>query len=313
MSSTDIRAHLRILVWPAERPVPQAVLAQLAAEGHQIDLAASADAARRQIQLGLVDLAVVDPGLFADEPALRHAADELAIVLQAPDDQAFGSAAAWMRALESGAQDILLPGDWALPGAARRLQAACKRHHLARVARRAYATDLATGLPHQQQLLEHMSHLLALREREPAPMALLVLRIEGFATTAAELGEEAAGALRRKVAVRLRSGLRASDVVAAIGSDSFAVLLAWIDAAADVDGVCAKLVSAVQRPFSVAGHPVALAVSVGLSRYPDDGKDAPSLLQMAVAQAARLPGQGRAGFVNRVERGAVPAANDESA
>jgi hypothetical protein len=33
----------------------------------------------------------------------------------------------------------------------------------------------------------------------------------------------------RKVAVRLRSGLRASDVVASVGSDTFAVLLAWID------------------------------------------------------------------------------------
>ena len=39
-------------------------------------------------------------------------------------------------------------------------------------ARKAYATDLETGLPHQQQLIEHMSHLLALREREPAATRL---------------------------------------------------------------------------------------------------------------------------------------------
>ena len=104
---------------------------------------------------------------------------------------------------------------------------------LERAARKAYATDLATGLPNHAQLLEHMTHLLALREREPAPMALLVLRIEGLSTTEAALGAEAANVLRRKVAVRLRAGLRASDVVASIGADAFAVLLAWIDAPAD--------------------------------------------------------------------------------
>ena len=47
--------------------------------------------------------------------------------------------------------------------------------------------------------------------------------------------------LRRKVAVRLRSGLRASDVVAAVGTDTFAVLLAWIEEADDAQRVADKL------------------------------------------------------------------------
>jgi hypothetical protein len=37
-------------------------------------------------------------------------------------------------------------------------------------------------------------------------MALIVLRIEGLAATEARLGTESANVLRRKVAVRLRSG-----------------------------------------------------------------------------------------------------------
>ena len=61
-------------------------------------------------------------------------------------------------------------------------------------------------------------------------MALIVLRIGGLARTAEQLGAEAANVLRRKAAVRLRAGLRASDVVASIGNDAFAVLLAWMDA-----------------------------------------------------------------------------------
>ena len=72
-------------------------------------------------------------------------------------------------------------------------------------------------------------------------MALLALRIEGLAATEARLGTESANVLRRKVAVRLRSGLRASDVVASVGVDSFAVLLAWIDDAGDAEGLVERL------------------------------------------------------------------------
>ncbi|MBU6260120.1 MAG: hypothetical protein KGO01_17035, partial [Burkholderiales bacterium] len=56
----------------------------------------------------------------------------------------------------------------------RALRHAVMRKRVERSARTAYATDLATGLPHQAQLIEHMTQLLALREREPAPMVLLV-------------------------------------------------------------------------------------------------------------------------------------------
>ena len=52
------------------------------------------------------------------------------------------------------------------------------------------------------------------REREPAPMALVVLRIEGLATAASRLGPESANVLRRKVAVRLRANLRPIGLLA---------------------------------------------------------------------------------------------------
>jgi diguanylate cyclase (GGDEF)-like protein len=138
-----------------------------------------------------------------------------------------------------------------------------------------------------------------------------VLRIEGLSTTEAALGAEAANVLRRKVAVRLRAGLRASDVVASIGADAFAVLLAWIDAPADGMRVASKLAQSLQQTFNVAGQDQAVAVSVGVSQYPEHGNQAEALLRRAIGQATGAAAVGRAGFANRVERGATPAANDE--
>ncbi len=213
--------------------------------------------------------------------------------------------------LQRGVEAIIAPPDGAT--LLRTLRHAVERKRIERAARTAYATDLATGLPHQAQLVEHMTQLLALREREPAPMVLLVLRVDGFAQAAARLGVEAGNVLRRKVAVRLRSGLRASDVVAAIGPDAFGVLLGRLEAKADGERVAAKLVRSLQQPIAVAGQPCSVAAVVGLAMYPEHGKDAESLLKRASAQAGSVATLGAAGFGSAVHRIGAAAANDEGA
>ncbi len=237
-------------------------------------------------------------------PALSRAVLEAAVVVAVPEPVTADA----VRLLQLGVQDVL-PLREAKPEAlARALRLAVERKRLERAARKAYATDLSTGLPNHAQLMEHMSHLLALREREPAAMALLALRIDGLAVTEARLGTEAANVLRRKVAVRLRSGLRASDVVASVGIDSFVVLLAWIDDPANADRVAGKLVQSLQRPFTVAGQDVAVAVSLGVAQYPQHGKEAETLLRRALSQAGEARLLGRPGLS---PRGGAAAANDE--
>ena len=237
-------------------------------------------------------------------PGLSRAVLDSAVLVAAPEPTCQDA----VRLLQQGVQDVLPLREVSPEVLARAARLAVERKRLQRTARRAYATDLSTGLPNHAQLMEHMSHLLALREREPAAMALLVLRIDGLAATEARLGTEAANVLRRKVAVRLRSGLRASDVVASVGVDTFAVLLAWIDEAANGDRVASKLAQSLQRPFSVAGQDVAVAVSLGVAQYPVHGKEAEALLRRALSQAGESPVVGRAGLGSR---GGPAAANDE--
>ena len=244
------------------------------------------------------------PAQLAGWAGLSRAVLDAAVLVLAPEPATQDA----VRLLQLGVQDVL-PLREAVPEVlARAARLAVERKRLERAARRAYATDLSTGLPNHAQLMEHMSHLLALREREPAAMALLALRIDGLAATESRLGTEAANVLRRKVAVRLRSGLRASDVVASVGVDTFAVLLAWIDEAANGDRVAGKLAQSLQRPFTVAGQDVVVAVSLGVAQYPLHGKEADALLRRALGQAGEGQLVGRAGLS---PRGGAAAANDE--
>jgi diguanylate cyclase len=240
-------------------------------------------------------------------PALSHAVLETAVVAVLPTAP---DVTTQHQLLERGIQDIVVPGDAPADALRRRLEIALQRKALDRIARKAFATDLATGLPNHTQLLEHMTHLVALREREPAPMAVIALRVEGLAAARETLGLESSNVLRRKVAVRLRASLRASDVVASIGNDAFVVLLAWIDAPSDGQRVAKKLVDALHQPFSVAGNDLAVKIHAGLSLYPEHGKTADALLRRSVGQAASLVSMGGEGLGTAVDRGNTPAAND---
>ncbi len=213
-----------------------------------------------------------------------------ALVMVCEGEVAAPSLLDWLR---QGAADVVTPHDLRTPSFGARLRVAVERRRIDRQARQAYATDLATGLPHRQQLVEHMSHLIALRERQPAPMGVLVLRIEGVELAGARLGREAANVLRRKIAVRLRAGVRASDVVAALGNDCYAVLLAALLAPGDAAHVGAKLLTALRAPFQIAGQEVVVATALGIALHLQDGAQPEALLARASALAASAHAEGR--------------------
>jgi diguanylate cyclase (GGDEF)-like protein len=274
----------------------------------ELQVSTDATALRQQLAEAVCDALLLRDGTEA-ELAAADAGRDTAVLIVA-DRLEPGSVTRW---LQRGAQDVLLAEELETSALPQRLRAAIERKRLERDARSAYATDLETGLPHQQQLIEHMSQLLALREREPAPMAVLALRIEGLASVEARLGRDAAQVLRRKVAVRLRAGVRASDVVAALGDDSFAVLLGSLLTPAHAAAVGEKLLRSMLAPLRVAGQDFALATALGIGQYPEDGTQPDALLRRAVGLAATAQAQGRVGFANFQASGpASPnAANDE--
>lgn len=190
--------------------------------------------------------------------------------------------AKWMAA---GVQDILTPEEASGEAFARRVSAARVRKARENEARKSWSTDLNTGLAHRNQLQEHLSQLVALRARQPAPMAVLALRIDGFDQLERQHGDLTVQLVRRKIAVRLRSAVRASDVVASLAPDLYAILLTWLEAPQDAEAVALKLGRAVRQPFNVSGQSVGVRAYVGVARFPSDSQSAEELLGTALSQA----------------------------
>ena len=249
------------------------------------DLASCAHLPHGAAEAWVLALSAADAEGLAAWPALGSLCAESAVLVYTPALDA-GSARSL---LDAGVQDVVLQRDAAsLP---QRIALAVERKRLQSELVKAHATDLRTGLPNRQQLIEHMSQLLALRERESRPVSLLVLRIDGLDGVEAGHGHEAANVVRRKVAVRLRAGVRASDVVASLGANVFAVLLSVMESQADTPRVIDKLVRAVREPFGVAGAQVGLSAAVGAAHFPQDGRQPETLLTHA-SGAALLGAQG---------------------
>ena len=213
-----------------------------------------------------------------------------------------------LQLLRGGVMEVLDAASATPAATLRALRLGLERKRVAEAHRRGWSIDLDTGLPSQALWLELLNQLCALREREPAPMALVVLRLEGMARFRREQGDVAANLLRRKAAVRLRAGLRSSDVVGVLGEDALAVILVKLEKPQDVNKVATKLAQALSQPYIVNAQQAVLGVAVGTASYPQHATQARDLLSLAQAAAAASRGW-RAGMA---QGGAgAEAANDD--
>ena len=81
--------------------------------------------------------------------------------------------------------------------------------------------------------------------------------------------------------LRFGECVRGCDTVAALGGDSFGVLLAGIDMGVSISGIAGRLTSAISRPYTIDGRPFYITASVGISVAPYDGNEPSALLRVA--------------------------------
>ncbi|MES2148418.1 MAG: EAL domain-containing protein [Pseudomonadota bacterium] len=156
--------------------------------------------------------------------------------------------------------------------------------------------DELTGLPNRWLLGLQLNQALARAARSGARVAVLFLDLDNFKNINDSFGHAAGDALLVQVGARIRSGLRANDLLARLGGDEFAILLADMARPEDALGVAAKLLASLQNVYQVQGQDVYSGGSLGVSFFPDDASDCDTLLRyadMAMYQAKRA---GRGGY-----------------
>ncbi|MFH6781798.1 MULTISPECIES: diguanylate cyclase domain-containing protein [Methylobacterium] len=161
--------------------------------------------------------------------------------------------------------------------------------------------DTMTGLANRATF---EAQLAALDQAPPGRRpygALLLVDLDGFKPVNDTLGHAAGDACLVEVASRLRQSCRDGDLVARIGGDEFAILLA-ATAPGVAEDVASRLVAALNRPMTWAGRVFGIGASIGIVRI--DGRPSADLFMAADAMLYAAKADGRGRF--RVAAGAAP-------
>jgi len=141
--------------------------------------------------------------------------------------------------------------------------------------------DPLTDLPNRLLLADRLARALALAHRHQRRLAVLFLDIDHFKNINDSLGHMLGDELLRAVGREVTMCVRSSDTVSRHGGDEFVVVLAELQQAEEAAKGAQKIIAALTRPHSLAGHELHITVSIGISVYPDDGQDAETLLTRA--------------------------------
>jgi diguanylate cyclase len=141
--------------------------------------------------------------------------------------------------------------------------------------------DVLTDLPNRILLLDRLNLAIELAGRQGWHLALMFMDLDQFKHINDSLGHTVGDHLLKSVAQRLSGCARHSDTISRQGGDEFVMLLPFISSVEDATLCAQKMLAALDLPHHIDGHDLHISVSIGISIYPNDGKDAETLLKSA--------------------------------
>ncbi|HUN25284.1 MAG TPA: bifunctional diguanylate cyclase/phosphodiesterase [Steroidobacteraceae bacterium] len=151
------------------------------------------------------------------------------------------------------------------------------RRRLIRIARH----DALTGLPNRAFLATRFPHVLKKVAGSGRLLALICLDVDNFKHINDSRGHPQGDQLLRIIASRLRATLPAQHVVVRMGGDEFLVVAPLMPDKSAIEQLALSLRTAVAAPLVLGSHSLSVTASAGIAVFPDDGRDADTLLKCA--------------------------------
>jgi len=145
--------------------------------------------------------------------------------------------------------------------------------------------DQMTGLRNRSALYEVLEHEINIAQREKVSFAFMMLDLDGFKSINDTFGHKAGDEVLKKVASRLNSSIRDSDLVARLGGDEFVVVQRNITSLEDIRIMASKLIVEISQPIAWGNDQLSVGTSIGIAIFPDHAstiKDVSHLADMAM-------------------------------
>jgi len=153
--------------------------------------------------------------------------------------------------------------------------------------------DVLTGLVNRNMLRSALTQAMAYADRYQHAIWVVFIDLDRFKFVNDTLGHKAGDILLKTIAERLRAAVRDADTVARQGSDEFVIVMSeYPDAGLDTHDL-QRIQSAVAAPMTIEGHTFFPTCSLGVATYPEDSRDAETLVQYADIAMYRAKQSGR--------------------
>ncbi len=143
--------------------------------------------------------------------------------------------------------------------------------------------DALTGLANRALFTDRLTQAVHRADRSGELVGVIYADLDGFKEVNDTLGHAAGDELLKSVGRRLNDAVRASDTVARMGGDEFAMIVERLHDRFEINKVMEKMQVGLLKPIDLHGTQVKIGISIGYSIYPLDALDISHLLEHADA------------------------------
>jgi len=140
-------------------------------------------------------------------------------------------------------------------------------------------TDPLTGLANRRAIDERLADAIAVAQTETR-FAVALLDLNGFKPVNDRYGHAIGDRLLCEVGARLQKACGENGVVARLGGDEFGIFLSP-ESKIGADVVADHMLSVLAPPYRIGNHVIRVGASIGVARWPVDGKTAHALFEVA--------------------------------
>lgn len=141
--------------------------------------------------------------------------------------------------------------------------------------------DSLTGLPNRKMFEDYYNKASSQAQRQDGKIAILLMDLDGFKRVNDTLGHNAGDFVLQTIGKRLLDSVRSGDTVARLGGDEFIAYLGQLNSQQEAKTVAQRILLACNKPIEIAEQSTGVGISIGISFFPEDGKDLETLMKQA--------------------------------
>jgi diguanylate cyclase (GGDEF)-like protein/PAS domain S-box-containing protein len=157
--------------------------------------------------------------------------------------------------------------------------------------------DPLTGMPNRRLFFDRLELEIRKAERTHSTVALLFIDLDRFKDVNDTLGHGKGDLLLIEAARRINQCVRESDTIARLGGDEFTIILTEFGDPIHLERIAQDVIQALSTPFELGNSDRGyISGSIGIALYPNDARDAESLIKHADRAMYQAKANGRRRF-----------------